>query len=60
MAYNQNFEVRTSFKKYMHIQVRYIKFLSHVLEIDTMQTVERYALRYKELYTKKHQVYINS
>ena len=60
MAYNQNFEVRTSFKKYMHIQVRYIKFLSHVLEIDNLNCIEKYALRYKELYTKKHQVYINS
>lgn len=66
MSYNQTSNVlsttnkKTTFRNYMHTQVRYVKFVSHILEIDTLNCIEKYALRYKELYTTKHGIYINS
>ena len=54
MAKNSNLEQKTSFKKYMHIQIRYIKFISYVLDIDTINAIDKFALIYKEKFYKKH------
>jgi len=66
MAYNQSskqldtIDKKHTFKNYMNIQVRYIRLISYILNIDALNAIEKFALRYKELYTKKHEVYINN
>ncbi len=60
MPYNQSPNQKNTFRNYMHTQVRYVRFLSHILEIDSLNVIEKFALRYKELYTRKHEININS
>ena len=38
----------------MHIQIRYIRLLSYILEIDSLTVIKKYGKRYSELYYSKH------
>ena len=50
----------STFKVYMKIQIRYIKFYSKILKINPENFVQKFGHKYSELYTKKHEIYINS
>jgi len=60
MSYNQTSnELKqvidfSTFKVYMKVQIRYIKLLSYILDVKPEFIIEKNALRYSELYTKKH------
>lgn len=41
-------------KKRMKIQHRYIRFICYVLRNEPLETIHRYATRFAELYSKKH------
>jgi len=60
MSYNQSsnelstIDKKTTFRNYMKVQIRYIKLLSYILDVKPEFIIEKNALRYSELYTKKH------
>jgi hypothetical protein len=44
-----------NFKRYMKVQIRYIKFLCYILNLNELQIIEKYAMRFRDLYFKKHE-----
>ena len=66
MPYNQTSKEleqvnkKTTFRNYMKTQIRYIKLLSYILEVKPEFIIEKNANRFRDLYTTKHGIYINS
>ena len=66
MAYNQSskeldaIDKKHTFRNYMNIQIRYIKLLSYILNEKPEFIIEKNANRFRNLYTTKHGIYINS
>jgi len=60
MVYNQSskqievLDKKCTFRNYIYIQVRYIRYIAFVLNIDSLKVIEKFAITYKNKYYKKH------
>jgi len=43
-----------TFKNYMNTQIRYLRLVCAIKRIDMLTAIERYAVRFKLAYARKH------